>query len=336
MNIKIIEIGTYLPKKMVTNEEIESKLGLERGYIEKRTGIQERYYAEGEEIIDLAKKSVEDLNKKVLSKGVERGLSDVELIVVATTTSRFLMPAISNEVQKALGLKMAISFDVLAGCSGFINALDLALMYMNEGRVKKALVIGVDKLSEYTDKDDVGTSIILSDGAGAILLEAQKHGENEQKNSNKMKKLETVTSDAPQIKKYYCNIASEIDTKNILVCRQENKIKMNGKEVYKYAVTTTVENVNELLKKANTKIDQIKYIVPHQSNMKIMKSIASRLKVDFDKLIVNIDKVGNTFCASIPIAMAKMLERHDLQEGDKVILLGYGGGLNTGSIMLQF
>lgn len=322
MNVKLVSIGTYLPRKKVTNEELERKLKLEKGYIEKRTGIQERYYADNENIIDLAQNAVEDLRKKLKSNDYANGLNDVELIAVATTSSKFLMPGISNEVQKMLKIKRAISFDVLAGCSGFINAMDIALMYMNAGKVKKALVIGVDKLSEYTDREDVGTSIILSDGAGAVLLEAQ--------NQNQKQTL------VPQIKKYYCNITSEVDDKNILVCRQGNQIKMNGKEVYKYAVTNTVKNINELLKMANTEIGQIKYIVPHQSNMKIMKSIASRLKVNFDKFIVNIDKVGNTFCASIPIAMAEMFAKHDLQEGDKVILLGYGGGLNTGSIMLQF
>lgn len=322
MNVKLVSIGTYLPRKKVTNEELEKKLKLEKGYIEKRTGIQERYYADNENIIDLAQNAVEDLRKKLKSNDYANGLNDVELIAVATTSSKFLMPGISNEVQKMLKIKRAISFDVLAGCSGFINAMDIALMYMNAGKVKKALVIGVDKLSEYTDREDVGTSIILSDGAGAVLLEAQ--------NQNQKQTL------VPQIKKYYCNITSEVDVKDILVCRQGNQIKMNGKEVYKYAVTNTVKNVNELLKMANTEIEQIKYIVPHQSNMKIMRSIASRLKVNFDKFIVNIDKVGNTFCASIPIAMAEMFAKHDLQEGDKVILLGYGGGLNTGSIMLQF
>lgn len=320
MNVKLVSIGTYLPRKKVTNEELERKLKLEKGYIEKRTGIQERYYADNENIIDLAQNAVEDLRKKLKSNDYANGLNDVELIVAATTSSKFLMPGISNEVQKMLKIKRAISFDVLAGCSGFINAMDIALMYMNAGKIKKALVIGVDKLSEYTDREDVGTSIILSDGAGAVLLEAQ----------NQKQTL------VPQIKKYYCNIASEVDDKNILVCRQGNQIKMNGKEVYKYAVTNTVKNINELLKMANAEIGQIKYIVPHQSNMKIMRSIASRLKVNFDKFIVNIDKVGNTFCASIPIAMAEMFAKHDLQEGDKVILLGYGGGLNTGSIMLQF
>ena len=320
MNVKLVSIGTYLPRKKVTNEELERKLKLEKGYIEKRTGIQERYYADNENIIDLAQNAVEDLRKKLKSNDYANGLNDVELIVAATTSSKFLMPGISNEVQKMLKIKRAISFDVLAGCSGFINAMDIALMYMNAGKIKKALVIGVDKLSEYTDREDVGTSIILSDGAGAVLLEAQ----------NQKQTL------VPQIKKYYCNIASEVDAKNILVCRQGNQIKMNGKEVYKYAVTNTVKNINELLKMANAEIGQIKYIVPHQSNMKIMRSIASRLKVNFDKFIVNIDKVGNTFCASIPIAMAEMFAKHDLQEGDKVILLGYGGGLNTGSIMLQF
>ena len=131
------------------------------------------------------------------------------------------------------------------------------------------------------------------------------------------------------------NIKAEIDEDEILTCKVNEKIKMNGKEIYKYAVTNTVKNINELLDKSNEKLENIKYIVPHQSNTKIMKSMMSRLKIDESKMYMNIKDTGNTFCASIPIALNEMFDKNLLHEGDKIILIGYGGGLNTGSILLE-
>ena len=323
-NIEIISSGSYLPKIEVNNQQLEKELKLEEGYIEKRTGIEKRYYAKEETIEEMAKKAVQNLLEKleIQSKSsnsnelddskLKEIIQQIGLIIVATTTPNYLMPGIANKIQKELQIENIICLDILAGCSGYINALDIARMYLATEKVEKALVIGVDKLSEYTEKQDVGTSIILSDGAGALLLS-------------------TTTKE----KVYMSNIKAEIDEDEILTCKVNEKIKMNGKEIYKYAVTNTVKNINELLDKLNEKLENIKYIVPHQSNTKIMKSMMSRLKIDESKMYMNIKDTGNTFCASIPIALNEMFEKNLLHEGDKIILIGYGGGLNTGSILLE-
>ena len=315
-NIEIKSTGSYLPKTEVNNQQLEKELKLEEGYIEKRTGIEKRYYAKNETREEIAEKAVINLFEKLEVQNELDNLNEIVqqigLIIVATTTPNYLMPGIANKIQKKLRIENAICLDILAGCSGYINALDIAKLYLITEKVEKALVIGVDKLSEYTKKEDVGTSIILSDGAGALLLS-------------------TTTKE----KVYISNIKAEIDENEILTCKVNEKIRMNGKEIYKYAVTNTVKNINELLDKSNEKLENIKYIVPHQSNTKIMKSMMSRLKMDESKMYMNIKDTGNTFCASIPIALNEMFEKNLLHEGDKIILIGYGGGLNTGSILLE-
>ena len=315
-NIEIKSTGSYLPKIEVNNQQLEKELKLEEGYIEKRTGIEKRYYAKNETIEEIAEKAVINLFEKLEVQNELDNLNEIVqqigLIIVATTTPNYLMPGIANKIQKKLRIENAICLDILAGCSGYINALDIAKLYLITEKVEKALVIGVDKLSKYTKKEDVGTSIILSDGAGALLLS-------------------TTTKE----KVYMSNIKAEIDENEILTCKVNEKIRMNGKEIYKYAVTNTVKNINELLDKSNEKLENIKYIVPHQSNSKIMKSMMSKLKIDESKMYMNIKDVGNTFCASIPIALNEMFEKKLLHEKDKIILIGYGGGLNTGSILLE-
>ena len=306
-NIEIIANGKYLPKKEILSKDIEKKLNLEEGYIEKRTGIIKRYYVETEKTEDLAINATKNLFSKEISK------DNIGLIIVATTTTDKLMPGISNYVQKALNIDKCICLDILAGCSGYINAFDIASMYIKTGKVEKALIIGVEVLSRYIDLEDINTSIILADGAGATLVGS------------------TNTD-----KKYYSNIKAEGENNHILECKSNSNIYMEGKEIYKYAVTKTVENVKELLEKSGENLENIKYIIPHQSNMRIMKAIANRLKIETNKIYTNIENVGNTFCASIPIALNEMMENGLLQKGDKIILLGYGGGLNTGSILMSY
>ena len=302
MSIKIIDAKYYVPERKVLNSEIEKKFGLKEGYIKRRTGIEERYYAENETIEEMAARAVRKLGN----------VSLVDMIIVATTSSNCLMPGISNYIQKELGIDSCICMDILAGCSGFINAFDIAKVYIETGRVKKALVVGVDLLSRAVDESDLGTVAVLSDGAGAVLVE-----------------------NSSEKKSYFANIKAEKDDKDMLVYKAGENLYMNGKEVYKYAVKNPVQNVKELIDLSGFELDDIKYIIPHQSNIKIMKSIASRLGVVFSKFYINIDKKGNTFCASMPIAIAEMKEKSLLSAGDKVILLGYGGGLNTGSILLE-
>lgn len=307
-NIKIIATGSYLPSKKVDNKTIANNLKITEEFIYKRTGIKTRYYSEYETIEEIAIKAIHNL----LEKNSQIDINKVDMIIVATTSTNLLMPGISYKIQEHFDIKNCMCLDILAGCSGFINAIDIARNYIAVEKVNKALVVGVDILSKLTDKSDLSTSIILSDGAGTVLLEKTEID-----------------------KQYESIITSEGQKGNLLVIESNENIKMDGKEIYKYAVTETVKNIKNLLKASNTDIDEIKYIVPHQSNIKIMNSIASRLKVDISKMYINIENVGNTFCASIPIAIDEMFEKDLLKEGDKIILLGYGGGLNTGSILLE-
>ena len=301
--MRIVASSSYLPSKKVLNEEIEKKLNLETNYIEKRTGIKQRYFVQNETIEEMSIKAIEKL-----INAAKIDVQEIDMIIVATTTTNNLMPGISNYIQKYFDIKKCISFDILAGCNGYINALDIAQMYIKSGKVNKGIVVGVDILSKYTDEKDVGTAIILADGAGATLIEKS---ENE----------------------YFSNIEAIPDKDDILTIKSDEKISMDGISVYKYAVTETVKNINQLLEIANEKIENIKYVVPHQSNLKIIKAISNRLGTE--KIYTNIQNVGNTFCASIPIVLEEMQKKNLLKTGEKIILLGYGGGLNTGSILLE-
>ncbi len=304
--MKLVASSSYLPTKKVTNKELAKKFEVEEEFIEKRTGIKQRYFSEQEKLEDMSLKAV----KKLIEK-TKTDVQEIDLIIVATTSTNKLMPGISNYIQKELKIEKCICLDILAGCSGFINATDIAQMYMKSGKVNKAIVIGAENLSKYTNYEDIGTAIILSDGVGATLFEKSE------KNF------------------YYSNIESIPDKANILTCDVDGKISMEGLSIYKYAVTETVKNIEKLLKESGENIENIKYIVPHQSNLKIITGIAHRLGIEMDRVYVNIEKIGNTFCASIPIALEEMQEKKLLKKGDKIILIGYGAGLNTGSILLE-
>ncbi len=302
-HIKIISTGKFLPEIKIDNKMLAQKYKVTDEYIEKRTGIRTRYYA-NEDIVEMAVKSAKE--------AIKNKTINIDLIIVASTTTQRLMPGISYLVQKELQIENCMCLDILAGCSGYINAFDIARNYIAIGKVKTAMIIGVDILSKYVNEEDIGTAIILSDGAGATVIQEED--------------IE---------KKYESNIKSDGKNSEILTCLATSKIYMDGKAVYKYAVTETVKNINELLEIAGENLDSIKYIIPHQSNLRILNSITAKLNIPEEKMFKDIQYVGNTFCASIPIALNEMFEKNMLQDGDKIILLGYGGGLNTGSILLE-
>lgn len=304
--MRLVASSSYIPKIKVENKEIADKFKIEEEYIIKRTGIKRRYFVEDEKIEEMATIATQNLIEEA-----QIDIQEIGLIVVATTSSNKLMPGISNYIQKEIKIEKCICLDILAGCAGYINAVDIAQMYINSGKVEKAIVVGADVLSKYTNEEDIGTSIILSDGAGATLFE--KSSDNT----------------------YFSNIESISDVNNILVCTADSKIEMDGLSIYKYAVTETVKNIQKLLEQSGEKLENIKYVVPHQSNLKIITAIANRLEIPMNKVYTNIEKIGNTFCASIPIALEEMLQKNMLDKGDKIILLGYGGGLNTGSILIE-
>ena len=302
-NLQIISSGKYIPNIKITNEELENKYQVEENYIIKRTGIKQRFYAE-EKIEELAIKASKEALKNIKEK--------IDLIIVASISEKRLMPSISYEIQKYFDIKNCMCMDVLAGCAGFINAFDIAKLYMDSGRINTALIVGVEKLSEHIDKNDINTEILLADGAGAIVI----------------KKCEKQ-------KLYDSYIESKGQKGEILTFSSDEKIYMDGKEVYKYAVTDTVKNINKLLDKNKINLDDIKYIIPHQSNRRILSSMSNKLKIQKEKMYSNVEEYGNTFCASIPIAIDDIANQGLLKENDKVLLIGYGGGLNTGSILLE-
>ncbi|MFR0823551.1 MAG: 3-oxoacyl-ACP synthase III family protein [Clostridia bacterium] len=307
-NINIISTGSYLPKIKMENKTFAKALGVTEEFLLQRTGIHTRYFVRDETMtymaVEAARKAIEKINLAV---------ETIDMIMVATTTTKQLMPGISYLVQKELKIKQAICLDILAGCSGYINAMDIARNYMALGKVTTALIIGVDVLSQVIDKEDIGTAIVLSDGAGATILQ--------------------VTEEQKQYESY---IQSDGMHSEILTYAADEKLYMDGKAVYKYAVTQPVQNVEGLLKDAKVPIEKIKYIVPHQSNLKILKSMQGRLQIPEDKMYINIENVGNTFCASIPIALEEIMDKGLVSRNEKIILLGYGGGLNTGSILLEW
>lgn len=296
----------YLPKKEIDNCFFNKKFGLEENWIYKRTGIQKRYWTDDEKTKDLAIKAVENM---ISENNVN--LQKVGLIIVASTNYEDSMPGISFEIQKKLNIAKCMCLDILAGCSGYINALDIARKYIELDEVETALVIGVEKLSQYIDDNDINTAILLGDGAGATLIG---------KAENKI---------------YAKNIESMGQEGEILTCKENKKIYMDGKKIYKFATVRVAENINKLLVKQKLEISDIKYIVPHQSNLRILKSLAEKIGATDEQMYMNISNIGNTFNASIPIALNEINKKRLFKENDKIILVGYGGGLNLGSILIE-
>lgn len=305
-SIKILGNGTYLPETKIDNTYFNTKFNLEKKWIEKRTGVQNRYIAKNETLEELATKAA-----KISIESAQIDKQKIDMILVATTSTSKIMPGISYLVQKKLDIKNCICFDILAGCGGYINAFDIAQKYIIAGSIKTALIIGAERLSGYINENDINTAIILGDGAGATVI---TEAENKQYDS------------------YIESIGQEGE---MLTCNNNEKLYMDGKKVYKFAVMKTVENIEKLLKRNNSKIEDIKYVVMHQSNRRIIENICKKLNIPEEKIYINLNNIGNTFCASIPIVLDELFKKNLVKEKDKIILLGYGGGLNLGSILLE-
>ncbi len=305
-SIKIVASGMYLPKQEIDNSYFKDKFNIDDDWIYQRTGIEKRYWAKDENTLDLAIKAVENLKEKS-----KFDLNKIGLIVVASTNYDNAMPSISFEIQKRFDISNCMCMDILAGCCGYINALDIARKYIELDEIEYALVIGVEKLSKYLNQDDVNTAILLGDGAGATLIAKAEN------------------------KKYANNIQSIGQEGSILTCKENEKIYMDGKKIYKYAITKVTKNIKELLQRENLDIKKVKYIIPHQSNLRILTSLAERIGAIQEQMYINITNVGNTFNASIPIALNEVIDKKLLNENDIIMLVGYGGGLNLGSILIQ-
>ena len=322
--VKVVGFGHYCPDNIVSNKDLESIVETTDEWIVKRTGISERRISSGEGTVELAyKAALSALKNSNCDK------DDIDLIVVATTSPDKIMPSTACSVQGLLGCNNAAAFDISAACSGFVYSLIVASSLIRGTDKKLALVIGSEVLSRIIDWSDRSTCVLFGDGAGAAVIEISNDEEGI---------ISTCfSSDGSLGEKSLVAGELELNTPFAKDKKLEKRyIEMKGAEVYKFAVSIIPQIVNELLEKSNEDIKNIKYIVPHQANSRIIDDAARRLKVDKDKFYINLDKYGNTSSASIPVALSEMFENGLIKRGDKIILAAFGGGLTWAGTLIKF
>jgi len=322
--VRIVGFGHYCPENIISNKDLENIVDTSDEWIIKRTGIKERRISNGEGTVELAYKAALDALKKCNLTS-----EDVDLIIVSTISPDRMMPSTACSVQRLLGCNNAAAFDLSAACSGFVYSIIAASSLLKATDKKRALVIGAETLSKIIDWSDRSTCVLFGDGAGAAILELYD-------------KEDGVIStcfyaDGKQGETSLVAGEFELNTPFAKEAIAENMyMTMNGREVFRFAVTVLPSIVNELLEKANETIENIKYIVPHQANYRIISEAARRLKVDENKFYVNVDKYGNTSGASVPIALSELQEKGLIKRGDKLILAAFGGGLTWAGALIKF
>ena len=316
---EIISTGSYLPEKTLTNDDLAKIVDTNNDWIIERTGIEERHIAaEGELTSDLAVKAAQ---KALLRAGLQP--SDIDLIVVATTTPDNTFPSTAVTIQGKLGISKAAAFDVQAVCTGFIYALSTADSFLKAGQFKRALVIGAETISRILDWQDRGTCILFGDGAGCVILEAKE-------GAAASGVLSTHLYSDGKTKELLYTDGGVSSTGN------SGKLRMQGKEVFKHAVTKLASCTLESLEKNNLTKNDITWLIPHQANIRILQATAERLEVPAEKLICTVNKHGNTSAASIPLALDVAFDEGKIKRGDIISMQAIGGGLTWGSALIKF
>ena len=324
---KISALGTYVPPRVLTNFDLEKMIDTTNDWILERTGIHERHIVDkGVATSDLAVEAVKNL--------VERhgtNLDEVEAIVVGTVTPDMMYPSTACLVQHKLKLAQVWGFDVSAGCSGFLFALTAGAKLIESGAHKKVLVIGADTNSSMTDFTDRATCIIFGDGAGAVLLEAAEDGEDLGL-IDYVHQVEGYGGDYL----YMPGGGSLHPSSHETVDQKMHYIHQDGQQVFKYAVKKMSEMTTRLLERNDKHGSDIDCFISHQANLRIICATADRLKMPREKVIVNIDRFGNTTAGTIPLAMATALEEKKLKKGDLLMLAAVGAGFTSGATLLRW
>ena len=308
MNVGILGIGRYVPEKVVTNHDLEKIMDTSDEWIRTRTGIAERRIAD--DTIDTSYMAVEASKKALEDAGVSG--EDIDLILAATVTPDRAFPAVACVIQEAIGAKHAAAMDLSAACAGFMYGMITAQQFIQTGTYKNILVVGSDKLSEIVDWNDRNTAVLFGDGAGAIVMGAVSEGKG-------VLSFE-LGADGSGGKHLY----------------QDEYVMMNGREVFKFAVRQLGDSCLRVLDKAGLTKEDVDFLVPHQANIRIMESARERLNLPQEKMSMTIEKFGNTSASSIPIAMVEELQNGRIQDGDLIILVGFGGGLTWGAVALRW
>ncbi|MCH2448665.1 MAG: ketoacyl-ACP synthase III [Gracilimonas sp.] len=321
---KITAVGHYLPENRMTNKDLEKLVDTNDEWIRTRTGIEER------RILKDPDKATAFMGTEAAKELLEkRGISaeEIDLIILATVTPDYFFPATACLVQKNIGAKNAFAFDLSAACSGFLYALSTGAMYIESGRAKKVMVIGADKMSSILDYTDRTTCILFGDGAGAVLLEESEDGTGiiDQKHYVEGDSECSLYQPAGGSR----NPATEETVKNKL-----HSLKQDGKAVFKKATMGMADVSLEIMKRNDLDPEEVAWLVPHQANMRIIDATARRMGLSNEKVMININKYGNTTAATIPLCLYDW--RDKLNHGDNIILAAFGGGFTWGAIYLTW
>ncbi len=322
----ILGTGSELPTKVMTNADLEEIIDTSDEWITARTGIKERrILEEGKGSADMAyHASVHALK----AAGLEA--KDLEAIIVGTVTPDYPFPSSACILEDMLGARNVFSFDVNAACSGFLNALAVVDAFIRTGKIRNALVVGSDALSRLLNWQDRSTCILFGDGAGAIVVGSTNDG-------NRGILSTRLRTDGSYAKTLYVPAGGSLKPANLEnIQKSEHKITMNGKEVFKVAVRSMEEISRAALEEAGVGVDEISLVIPHQANRRIISALADRLKIPMEKVVVNVDKYGNTSAASVPVALDEAWRQGRIQPGDVVLLNAFGAGFAWGAAVIRF
>ncbi len=324
LKVKIAGVGYSVPDKILTNKDLEKMVDTSDEWITQRTGIKERRIAREDQPTSFFATEASQRALKMANVAPE----DIDLIIVGTVTPDMFFPSTACIVQKNLGAQKAAAFDLEAACTGFIYGLAVGSQFIETGLYKNVLVIGAETLSKITDYEDRNTCILFGDGAGAVVLTTS---EEEQILSLDLgadgRGGDLLSKPAGGSLKPYSLVTLE---------NRENYIKMAGQEVFKFAVKTMNETSKRCLEKANLTNKELDFFIPHQANNRIIESAVKRLEISEDKVYINLQKYGNMSAASIPVALAEAVEAGLIKKGDKVLMVGFGGGLTWGGALIKW
>ena len=324
--VRVAGTGSYTPDRVLDNAYFSKIVDTTDAWILERTGIRERRIsAEGQSTSDLAAEA----GRRALA-AAGRTPDDVELIIVATSSPDRVVPGTAAYVQAKIGCFNSGAVDHIAACSGYVYALSSGWHYVASGQVKSCLVIGAEQLTRITNYEDRGTCILFGDAAGALLLEPSAEGASDILYSKlgadgRGERFIIVPAGGTAMKPTPERLAKKLDT-----------IHMMGREVYKFAITKFVELIKDACAKIGVAPDEIDVLVPHQVNLRIIESAAQKLKIPMERIVVNIDRYGNTSAASIPLAMDEAARSGRIKRGNLVVTVAFGAGLTWGSVALRW
>ena len=318
--------GSFAPAKTLTNEDLARMVDTSDEWIRTRTGIKVRHIAaDNETTAFLATEAA----KNALAMA-NLDAADIELIIVATITPEMVFPSTASFVQRALGAKRAWVFDLAAACSGFLYGLSIVQQFIESGRLKNALVIGAETLTKITDWTDRISCILFGDGAGAVVLERSDDG-------RKGILYSTMFSDGDRWEALNCQAyGSRYPASKELDDPKKIYMQIKGREVYQQAIRRIVETVTECLQACSLSVEDVRMVISHQMNARIIESAAKRLNLPDEKVFININEYGNTSAASVPIAFDECVRTGKIKRGDIVILVAFGAGLTWGANVIQF